>query len=651
MAYGLNITEQFTIVNAPAGSGKTTSVSKSIKNLMKNPNKKILCITYTNRAAEQLSEKINDERVRIGTIHAFIGNFMRPFFKIKPIVEFFLEYYDEHILNILESEEEKDVVKLIRYKEKHKLPKDCIVTKKTIAEKMLHLEYGETQTTSFLQGRLSHDDLLVFSKAVFKKFPKLNKAIAHQYSYIFIDEYQDTKSEILELFYNATLNSDTKLILLGDEMQQIYEDTVENFQHIIDDIFVKDYSLKNNWRSQERIVNLLNNLYYNSSYQQIPQKVAKEKPRIYIVEDLENINIPKKSLQLVLHNSQLFEAIGAHNLYKAYKTRYKFYDKYSSKDVLFDLSMSNPDDLMVLLTFTVEIVNLFDNKQFGQLIQKVTSFKFSNKEIWKINSHSDKVRVAQCLESLSKELKKDITLEELLKFLNESEIFNSSYISSIINHIGDDLEFKNKISPVKFSEFINCYKEINNPSFSTQHAVKGEGYDHISLIISDGAGKPNVKMYLFLEMLSKDLFNYEELSVMNKEIKKHIEFFTNLVGKQALKLNATDYKQYDQQCVSCLRNIKNSIKVNQQLYEEFFASDFISFDNKLNISSFKECIKKVKRIDGVLLAYKLFYVGCSRAKKSLDVFVTSQNIQSFKKEFISKMEEIEFEIQTSVLTN
>ncbi|MDP9580061.1 UNVERIFIED_ORG: DNA helicase-2/ATP-dependent DNA helicase PcrA [Bacillus sp. 1751] len=647
MAEGLNITEQFTIVNAPAGSGKTTSVSKSIKKLLRNPNKKILCITYTNRAAEQLSEKINDERVRIGTIHSFIGNFMRPFFKIKPIVDFFSEYYEGNILKVLQSTEEKEVAKLRRYIEKYNLPEDFKVTKETIAQNISHLEYGETQITSFLHGKLSHDDLLIFSKAVFKKFPKLNKAISHQYSYIFIDEYQDTKSEILELFYNATLDSNTKLVLLGDEMQQIYEDTVEEFQHIIDNSFVRDYSLKHNWRSQGSIVSLLNNLYYSSSYQQIPQKVSEEKPKIHIVEDLENINTEKNSLQLVLLNSELFKAIGAYNLYEAYKKRYKYYDKYNSKEILFDLTMNNPDDLMVLLIFTVEIVNLFDEKQFGELIQKIISFKLSNKEIWKIKNHSDKVKVAQQLEELSKEIKKDITIGELLNFLSKSEIVDTSYISSVINHINEDLEFKNKINSVKFNEFINCYREINNPSISTQHAVKGEGYDHVALKVSDGTRNPNVKMYLFLEMFSKELFNYEELNVINKEVKNHVKLFTESMGKKVSELKAPDYKKYEQQYVSCILDIKNSLKVNQQFYDEFFSEDFISFDDKLNISAFKKCISAVNRIDGVLLAYKLFYVGCSRAKKRLDVYVTNKSIQGFREEFISKMKEIEFEIEVN----
>ena len=45
------------LVNAPAGSGKTTTIRRMIEeHLLENPNDNILCITYTNRAAEELDD-------------------------------------------------------------------------------------------------------------------------------------------------------------------------------------------------------------------------------------------------------------------------------------------------------------------------------------------------------------------------------------------------------------------------------------------------------------------------------------------------------------------------------------------------------------------------------------------------------------------
>ena len=54
---GLKRTENIFLVNAPAGSGKTTKIKAMLSEIVTtNPNDHILCITYTNRAAEELSK-------------------------------------------------------------------------------------------------------------------------------------------------------------------------------------------------------------------------------------------------------------------------------------------------------------------------------------------------------------------------------------------------------------------------------------------------------------------------------------------------------------------------------------------------------------------------------------------------------------------
>ncbi|MGD6804479.1 UvrD-helicase domain-containing protein [Rossellomorea aquimaris] len=643
MAKGLNIDHQFTLVNSPAGSGKTTAVSNSIKDLLKDTDKKILCITYTNRAAEQLREKIDNELVNIGTIHSFIGNFMSSFFKLKPIVDYFIEFYEDEILKLLGSKDEKDLERLKKFKERNSLEEESIVTKQVLSDNIEHLEYGETQFTSFLYGRLSHDDLLVFSKSAFDKFPKLSASISHQYSYIFIDEYQDTRSEVLELFYNICFGKRTKLVLLGDEMQQIYSDRVEAFQEVIEQNFKRDLSLKNNWRSQGKIVSVLNNIYYDSSYKQIPQVVAEGQPLINIVKDLGNIECDRESLQLVLYNSELFKSIEAYSLYLAYSERYKHYDKHSAKEILLNMTMENPDDLMILMIFITEIIDLYDNQQFALLIQKIMDFKYANKNIWKINNHKDKIKVANQLKEMSSEIKNDITIQDLLKFMQKNKIIDSDYIDEIINNIKDDIDFEGKICSVKFREFQNCYKEIQNPTFSTQHAVKGEGHDWISLKISDG-NNPNVKMYFFLELFSKGLFNYETLTNISREAKSHINSFTKTTGRKTSGLKASEYKLIEGQCKFLISNLKISMMSDKNIFDGYLFLDFTNFEKKPNVTNFNKCIRLVNKIHGVLLAYKLFYVGCSRAKRKLDVYVKGSEIYDFREEFISTIKKIGFEV-------
>lgn len=79
MADGMN--NNVFLVNAPAGSGKTTWIRHQVETyLLHNPNDNILCITYTNRAAEELGRDLESARVYFGTIHSFINDFISSFF-------------------------------------------------------------------------------------------------------------------------------------------------------------------------------------------------------------------------------------------------------------------------------------------------------------------------------------------------------------------------------------------------------------------------------------------------------------------------------------------------------------------------------------------------------------------------------------------
>ncbi|MBH0345667.1 hypothetical protein BK731_00535 [Bacillus thuringiensis serovar muju] len=648
MASGLDLSQQFTLINAPAGSGKTTAVSNTVRKLLRQSNKKVLCITYTNRAAEQLREKIDSERVEIGTIHSFIGNFMIPFFRIRSVIEYFVQFYRREIKKIIDGNDERALAKLEKYRERNNLELEFAVTEEVVLENISCIKYGETQFSSFLYGALSHDDLLTFSRAVFERFPKLNMALSQKYSFIFIDEYQDTSSAILNLFYTACLNNETKLVLLGDEMQQIYKERVEGFQEVINRHFIRENTLKSNWRSQGNIVSVLNNIYFDSVYSQHAEKPAGNKAKIHVVNDLLDINIESDTLQLVLFNSELFNEIGAFNLYKVYNKIYAYHDKYNAKEILLNSNHDNPDDLIVLLNFVIEISELFDEKRFIKLIQKISGFKFANKEIWKIKKHSDKVKVADQLNQLSQEIRSNKTLNELLCFLQQIEIIDSTFLEMVISQIEENTECKDELFNIRLNEFLNCYKQMKYPIFSTQHAVKGEGYDKVAFKISDGTNNINVRMYAFLNLFSKGLFDYKELMSMNEHVKKNIYALNATIKKQASKLNAKEFKQFEEPCKKCILEIKKIIINNKGLFLEIFGSDYLSFEGKPNVTNFKKCIKAINKIEGILLAYKLFYVGCSRAKEQLDVYVTNIDIKSFQKEFISKMESIGFEVSIEV---
>lgn len=644
MVTKINIRNQFTLVNAPAGSGKTTAISNDVIELSKETSKKILCITYTNRAAEELERKIVDENVDISTIHSFISNFMRPFFQINEVVKFFREYYVSEIKNAISKLNENNKE---RYREKFKLEEDVEIDEEIVKENLTKIEYNEMQFSSWLYGGLSHDELLVFSREVLIKFPKVKKVLSQKYEYIFVDEYQDTHAHVLNMFYEAVLDTETKLILLGDKMQQIYNDRVDDFIEIIKKEFDEDYSLTDNWRSQEYIVDVLNNIYFDKAYVQTPQKPKGIIPKLHIVKSFDS-NGQEGSLQLVLLNSVLFDAIGAFNLYNAYKLKYGFLSKYSPKDILLDMTLENPDDLITILVFITEICELYDRGHYGKLVQTIKSFKYSNKSTWKIIQHEDKINIKNNVENLKDKLGQDnINVNEVLNYLKSNDLINKDYIDTIFDNIKKVDEktngFEEEILAVNYFEFLNCYNEIkkDNPSLSTQHSVKGEGHDNVILNLEDSANI-NVKMYLFLKLFSNNIFDYpglEEVNLKCKNLKKEFEY-NNLL--KLSKINKSKFNELEEQCIELVGKYKNVLN-NHTMYGFLFEDIIDTFYTKINVTNFKEVIKIQSIVEGVIQAYKLFYVGCSRAKQTLDIFVLEEEIHEFQEGLIRKMREVGFE--------
>lgn len=646
MVERLNLEHKFTLVNSPAGSGKTTLITNTVRGLVKVIDRNILCITYTNRATDQLLNKIDFENVEIGTIHSFIGQFMKSFFKLKDIIDLYMDIYKKDIEFILFDNNEKSIDKKNRYAEKFDIQVDGI-TLNTIKENIKYLEYGETPYSSYLYGKLSHDDLLSFSKKVFSRYPKLKRAMSYRYSYIFIDEYQDTSSEILNLFYEVTLQGDTKLILLGDEMQQIYPEALGDFQEVIDANFIRDFTLKNNWRSQKYIVDSLNSLYFDSTYKQEAKVGALEKPRLHIISNISEVDISKNVLQLVLLNSDLFKAIDAYHLFSSYNIRYPQYHKYKVKDILSDMTIDNYDDLIGLLVFAIEICKLYEEKRFSELIEKSKKPRFSNKEIWYIKNHLEKKELNRHLNELCQFIKQDITIGECLEYLKKNKLFIESSVNEVIENIGYEEGFQEKIIETKFQELINCYIEMKKPRFSTQHAVKGEGHDNVALKISDGNNASvNVKMYFFLELFSNDLFEYNNFKEMGKRINKAFDEFVQktMITPSSTELKADLFNELKGTCDGFIGKLEEALLIDINIYNLFYKEIFIKYKKRPGVTSFKKCAKEAKKIAAVLLAYKLFYVGCSRAKKELNIYLTDKDVTNYKDKLIKKFESIGFNV-------
>ena len=167
------------LVNAPAGSGKTTWIRRNVEeHLLQNPDDNILCITYTNRAAEELGRDMDGNNVYFGTIHSFINTFMESFFAHEEIIDLYCEIYEDRILERINNKEHKDnwTETNNKYIEEYgKLDMD------TIRSNIEKISYNQTAFNSLYRGSLGHDDLISFARAIVDKFPVVRKKIADKY--------------------------------------------------------------------------------------------------------------------------------------------------------------------------------------------------------------------------------------------------------------------------------------------------------------------------------------------------------------------------------------------------------------------------------------------------------------------------------------
>ena len=318
------IKENIFLVNAPAGSGKTTEIRRRVEeHLQTYREDNILCITYTNRAAEELGKDIDSERVFFGTIHSFINHFASSFFSHKAVIDLYQKIYGEQIQERIENINNQENVRESnqRYIEKYgKLDID------TVFSNIQKISYNEASFNSLYRGALSHDDLISFTRKMVDQFPVIKRKISDKYQLIFIDEYQDTSADVLHIFYEAMKDSSGKLYLFGDKMQQIYKTYDGTFERK----FLKlnrSINLKINYRTTPCIVSILNNIYNNREYNQCAYNKNGDKdmdylPEVIITKNVEDVWARKKQeytniLTLYLLNKDRFYSIGIENLYEA----------------------------------------------------------------------------------------------------------------------------------------------------------------------------------------------------------------------------------------------------------------------------------------------------------------------------------------------
>lgn len=639
------------LINAPAGSGKTTYIREQLKNIcFNNPKSKILCITYTNRAADELKKDLNSTNITVSTIHSYINDLISPFFSHKETLDLYWEIYGSKINERITNTTDEH----IRESNRYYIDKYGELTEKSVRMNLSALSYGETPFTSLYSGKLSHDDLLMFANRLIKKYPVILRKIGDKYNYIFIDEYQDTSAYVLDIFYDAVKDREkVQLYLLGDKMQQIYRNYDGTFEEKLKE-FDTSNQLKINFRSIGKIVSILNRIYNDPSFKQEPTKnnadiIPDTVPQIILSSNVKDCvcalqNKFPEILTLYLMNKEKYEEIGAKNLYSAYESmdEYSFGRKYSPTDVLSDMSNDNPDPLMKFLFLLNNIMHFYANQNYGMVISicKEES-RYFNPVQFKIRQHSDKKRLKEKLDVVKDEYEKDgCLIRDIITCL-----FNNSLIQEEVKSGFEENAEYQRVLGIEVIEVQNLANYLSMPHTSTQHGVKGESHTSVIFVAADNNSNPNVRMYPFFKLWSEIDFSLPDFEDFFYSYSKIISEVEMQLGMKTSDLTAKTHNNSEEN-KAILTKYSNDVLAMYQgnrLFEKLCKNDFDSYLANKNVGNAKK-IFKITNIEGILTAYKLFYVGCSRAKRNLTVVVDENKVAQFKDAFIEKARKIGFSV-------
>ncbi|NLE35438.1 MAG: UvrD-helicase domain-containing protein [Bacteroidales bacterium] len=294
----LNEAQQAAVVNtegpamviAGAGSGKTRVLTYRVAYLLQKgvPAHRILALTFTNKAAGEMKERIMNivgpEKARslwMGTFHSIFARFLR---------------YDGHYLGYKSNftiYDQDNTRSLIRAIIREMKLDDTVYKPASIAARISHAknnlitaqQYGsvpqitESDKASrvpeaatiyrhyaarcFKSNAMDFDDLLMNINILFRDFPAVLEEYRNRFDYVLVDEYQDTNYAQYIIVHKLSENH-RNLCVVGDDAQSIYSFRGARIENILN--FEKDYpdyrlfKLEQNYRSTQNIVNAANSV-------------------------------------------------------------------------------------------------------------------------------------------------------------------------------------------------------------------------------------------------------------------------------------------------------------------------------------------------------------------------------------------------------
>jgi len=269
------------LILAGPGSGKTRVVTHRVAHLLSQgiASWQILALTFTNKAAEAMRERIEllapGSPVWVGTFHRFCARLLRQYAAHVGLAENYTIYDTSDCKRVIRRVIEQvgadltlttpnQIIGGISWAKNNLVaPEEYKPKPGSMLGSTLAKIYPAYQQQLRLSNAVDFDDLLMYVAVLLKNNPELRTTLDARYRYILVDEYQDTNLAQYAIVRALSINY-PNLAVTGDPDQSIYGWRGANLRNILD--FEKDYPnvhvvrLERNYRSTQNILQVADQL-------------------------------------------------------------------------------------------------------------------------------------------------------------------------------------------------------------------------------------------------------------------------------------------------------------------------------------------------------------------------------------------------------
>ena len=302
------------LLTACPGSGKTrviiNKIARELSLLEKGSKRKILALTFTNRASDEITRRLNrlgalSPEIWSGTIHSFCMEWI-----IKPY-----GCYIEELRNGFKIADEKYIAQRVsELKEHYEIGVFVDINMKinrngTYSSTVeSHNDFLESYYNGLKELKMIDFELLLhYSNKLLQEHPKIAASLSSIFKYILVDEFQDTQdiqySIISHIIKNS--NGDSNVIFVGDTDQAIYSSlggVAKSFDELkieIDDAGMGTKTLTGNYRSAQRIIDFYRHFQTNVIAIQSEANISDDDTIISLNTQISRDDIPEEIARLI----------------------------------------------------------------------------------------------------------------------------------------------------------------------------------------------------------------------------------------------------------------------------------------------------------------------------------------------------------------